>query len=236
MPLFAQAKLLRAIETREFRPIGARTDFKSDFRLVSATNVPLNALTAQQLFREDLKFRLTAVVIRLPSLDAHAEDVPELARHFASMISQSHGRQIEFSESALAVLENRSWPGNVRELRHVVERVIAMSHGSRVGRDEIASLLADEATNGLSPDQEFEKRRLQNLLEDSGWDVNRVAELLGLHRGSLYRRMKHLGIQSPLSRRTLETYDQASRAIRMRQSATTCDLAVPIKSEIVESS
>lgn len=236
MPSYAQAKLLRAIETREFRPIGARADFKSDFRMVSATNVPLSALTAQRMFREDLKFRLTGVVIRLPSLDAHVEDVPELARHFASMISQVHGKQIEFSEGALTVLENRSWPGNVRELRHLVERVVAMSQGARVGRDEMASLLADEATNSLSPDQEFEKRRLQVLLDESQWDVNRVAELLGLHRGSVYRRMKHLGIQSPLSRRTLETYDEASRAIRMRQHATECNSVDLSKSEIVESS
>jgi DNA-binding NtrC family response regulator len=236
MPLFAQAKLLRAIETREFRPIGARADFKSEFRMVSATNVPLSVLTGQQTFREDLKFRLTGVVIRLPSLDAHVEDVPELARHFASMIGQAHGKQIEFSEGALTVLENRSWPGNIRELRHVVERVVAMSQGSRVGRNEITSLLADESTNSLSPDQEFEKRRLQALLEESRWDVKRVAELLDLHRGSLYRRMKHLGIQSPLSRRTLETYDQASRAIRVRQSATECDSVGLGKSEVFESS
>ena len=234
MPLYAQAKLLRAIETREFRPIGSRADTKSDFRLVAATNVSLDLLTSQHAFREDLKFRLKGVVIRIPPLDAHLEDVPELARHFASMFSDRRTAQIEFSESALTLLEHRSWPGNVRELRHVIEHVSAVTRSSRVGRDEIASLLAEEASNGLSSAQEFEKRRLEELLEESCWNINRVAILLGLHRGSLYRRIKQFGIQSPRIRRTLAIYDMASREIRARQSVTPQDTAGSTSSEIVE--
>jgi DNA-binding NtrC family response regulator len=235
MPLYAQAKLLRAIETREFRPIGSRADIKSDFRLVAATNVSLDLLTSQHAFREDLKFRLKGVVIRIPCLDAHLEDVPELARHFASMTSGARGERVEFSEAALTLLMDRPWPGNVRELRHAVEHVIAFTRGSRVGRDEIDSLFAEEASGRLSPVREFEKRRLQDLLEESKWDVRRTAALLGVHRGSLYRRMKHFGIQSPLSRRTLANYDEASRAIRMRQHATSRDFGGPGNSEVVES-
>jgi two-component system response regulator HydG len=235
MPLYAQAKLLRAIETREFRPIGARCDSMSDFRLVAATNVPLETLTSQHAFREDLKYRLTGLVIRLPSLDSHREDIPELARHFASMTSTTHGERVEFSEAALAALIDRSWPGNVRELRHAVEQVIAFAHGGHVGRNEIASLLAEKAPSRLSCVQDFERRRLHDLLEESKWDIRRVAVLLGVHRGSVYRRMKHFGIPSPQRHRTLETYDEASRAIRMRQRATSRDLPTPANSEVIES-
>ena len=104
-----------------------------------------------------------------------------------------------------------------------------------MGRDEIDALLAEEASGCLSPAQEFEKRRLHDLLEESNWDVKRTAALLGVHRGSLYRRMKHFGIQSPRSRRTLANYGETSRVIRMRQRATSRDLAGPGISEVVES-
>jgi len=236
MALYAQAKLLRAIETREFRPIGARTDITSEFRLVAATNVPLDAVTSQYAFRDDLKFRLTGVVIRIPPLDAHLEDVPELARHFASRMAAANGAPVDLSDAALDALRNRSWPGNVRELRHVVEYAVAIAREAAIGQSEIAALFAQDTATHLSPTQDFEKRRLLDLLEDSRWNVNRVAASLGLHRASLYRRMKHFGIEAPKSRQTHESYDEASRVIRMRQSATSRDLVGPVTSEVVESS
>ena len=234
MALFAQAKLLRAIETREFRPIGARTDITSEFRLVAATNVPVDSLTSQHAFRKDLKFRLTGVVIRIPPLDAHLADVPELARHFASMMAVANRAPVDLSDAALDALRNRSWPGNVRELRHVVEYAVAIAREAHIGQDEIAALFAQDTATHLSPTQDFEKRRLLDLLEDSRWNVNRVASSLGLHRASLYRRMKQFGIQAPKTRRSLENYDEASRVIRVRQSATSRDFEGPVASEVVE--
>src|SRR5688572_4167741 len=127
LTLNAQAKLLRAIETRSFRPVGGRHDRTSDFRLVAGSNEDLAALVGEGRFRLDLYHRLRALLVRVPPLVDHLEDVPLLARHFARCAAD--GGTTQLTDAAIACLMEHRWPGNVRELRNVVEFAIALADG-----------------------------------------------------------------------------------------------------------
>src|SRR4051812_33808831 len=126
LPLPLQAKLLRAIETGVFRPIGAPRDVRSEFRPVAATNESLGALVEHARFRADLKHRLSGIVLRIPSLAERIDDIPELARHFARCATGVH---VAISPDALLHLQDTPWPGNVRELKQVVDASVAFARG-----------------------------------------------------------------------------------------------------------
>ena len=198
LPLAAQAKLLRAVETRQFRAVGATYDRSSDFRLVAATNEGLDALVAGGRFRPDLAFRLCGVVIEVPPLAARTADIPLLARHFLEASAPELG--LELGADALAELAAQPWEGNVRELKHVVERAILSSTGRRVTRTDVRTALPGStcAPRANSLDS-FAKRRLEELLGAHGWDTAKVAAALGVHRGTVYRQMKRLGIKGVAS-------------------------------------
>jgi DNA-binding NtrC family response regulator len=142
LPLPTQAKLLRAIETGEFRPVGARHDVRSDFRVIAAANEDVRALAAAERFRPDLLHRLSGAVIRVPGLDARPDDIPALARHFAGQLSSANGVPIRLNDAAIRMLQNRAWPGNVRELKHVVECAAAWATTPVVGRGDVAAVRA----------------------------------------------------------------------------------------------
>jgi DNA-binding NtrC family response regulator len=197
LPLGAQAKLLRAIETKQFRPLGAREDWRSDFRVVAATNEGVDGLVRAGRFRADLAYRLNAVVVRVPSLRERLEDVPALARHFAASVAIGGG-PAELSAGALALLQEHDWPGNVRQLRNVVECAVALSPEPLLTRAAVVAVMQRE----VRPHSEhgaggFAARRLAEVLERFGWDTALVAEHLGVHRATVYRRMQRLGLQAP---------------------------------------
>jgi DNA-binding NtrC family response regulator len=194
LPLGAQIKLLRALETREFRPVGARNDRSSDFRLVTATNVPLSRAVATGAFRPDLAFRLSGAAIRVPALAAHPEDIPAIARHFAERAAAQRGISVELSDGALTLLSARPWPGNVRELKHVVQCLVAFATSSRIGREEVVSVLGDDREVDRDDSGPFERRRLLDTLRAFAWDTARTADHLGIHQSSIYRRVRRLGI------------------------------------------
>lgn len=189
-----QAKLLRAIETREFRPVGARADRRSDFRVVAATNEPVDNLMVQGSFRPDLAHRLSAVVLDVPPLRDRPDDIPALVGHFVA--SRRNGEaNIKFTTRALRTLQQYGWPGNVRELRNVVERSIALAREKRVTRDDIcASLGSGLLPSSANDGRAFARNRLQEVLEECDWNVGAAAERLGVHRATIYRRMRRLGI------------------------------------------
>jgi DNA-binding NtrC family response regulator len=190
--LAAQAKLLRAIETGEFRPVGGRNDRRSDFRLVAASNEDIGVLVDEGRFRADLAHRLRAFVVRVPPLASRLEDVPSLARHF--LHAGGVGDAVALDDGALDALNAYRWPGNVRELRHVVERAAIIAGASKI--DARAVLLALEQTAaqpvGRTPRAEKD-RHLLEVLDLVGWDVNQAARVLGTHRATVYRRLKRLG-------------------------------------------
>lgn len=212
LPIAQQAKLLRVLETREFRPVGARYDRRSSFRIVAATNVALPTLVTAGRFRADLAHRLSGFVFQVPSLADRADDVPLLARHLLRADGRVHG---DFTEAALSLLQAEPWPGNVRELRHVVERAAVLSTTQVIGRTAVAAAL-QSGREPSRPRDAFARRRLLDLLARCHWDTMRVAMHLGVHRATVYRRMKRLGIdalpvESP-RRRPDARSDSAERA------------------------
>jgi two-component system NtrC family response regulator len=207
LPAMLQPKLLRALETGVFRPIGGARDTTSDFRLVTATNDGIESLVAAGRFRADLAHRLSGFVVAVPPLSERMEDLPLLARHFA------RGRSID--SDALRLLGGRPWPGNVRELKQVVEAALVFARGSidasaieqalanrlrttfpsaaRVVSDGSTGVRAYDAADALAA----ERARVIDLLEGAAWDTERVATHLGVHRSTLYRRLKRLGVALP---------------------------------------
>jgi DNA-binding NtrC family response regulator len=191
-----QAKLLRAIETGEFRAVGGRANARSQFRVVSAANEDMAVLARERRFREDLLHRLAGVVIEIPSLAERRDDIPLLARHFLTMDGNAH---VSLDDDAAEMLRERYWPGNVRELRHVMALVAALC-GTRVTSTALRRALGLR----LQPDLALvsdgpERRELTDALERNRWDTERAADELGIHRTTLYRRMKRYRLTVPES-------------------------------------
>ncbi|HEX2721764.1 MAG TPA: sigma 54-interacting transcriptional regulator [Gemmatimonadaceae bacterium] len=198
LPLTVQPKLLRALETKSFRPVGARHDRTSHFRLVAASNCDLSALVDQGRFRADLLHRLRALAIRVPSLVEHIEDVPLLAQHFARQLSG--GLVSRFDTAASRRLMEHTWPGNVRELRNVVEFALRLAEGEVVGAVEISRALEGRRHVPPRDDLSWLRQQLVTMVADCDGDIARVAERLGMHSSNVYRRMRRLGIDTPKRR------------------------------------
>ena len=145
-PKHIQVKLLRTLESGEFYPVGASAAQSSGFRLIAATNVPLDALRSGDQFRQDFFYRLATIQIRVPPLREHLSDIPELVQHFLRQHEQDNQR--EFTPEAVAWLQQRSWPGNIRELRNIVIRAAAASADRAVGVDTLMSCINPEPNNG----------------------------------------------------------------------------------------
>jgi DNA-binding NtrC family response regulator len=194
----AQAKLLRAIETHEFRPVGALADVRSDFRLVAAANEDIWQLEHQGRFRADLAHRLSSFVIRVPPLCERSEDVPILALRFLREITGDSEAMV--SDDASRLLVRHSWPGNVRELRHVVRSAATLSGTGGLRADDIHEVLSWMGPQiAHPPKQTLANRRLLELLEQCTGDVDQVAQHLSVHRATIYRRLKKIGVFSHVS-------------------------------------
>lgn len=197
MPL--QAKLLRAIETGVIRPVGSSRDAVSDFRTVAATNERLDDLVAGGRFRADLAHRLSGLVLTVPSLAERVDDIPMLVEHFVHRARPGNGGQV--TPAATRLLQERAWPGNVRELKQLVEAALVFSHGAL---DVDALLLVQtqrsRTVSGQAPSAELvEREHLLRLLMGASWDTERAAQTIGVHRATIYRRMRRLGITVPSS-------------------------------------
>jgi DNA-binding NtrC family response regulator len=201
LPLFLQAKLLRAVETRRYRPLGSRADQASDFRLVAATNADLESLISTGQFREDLAYRLRGATIGVPALCEHLEDIPALVHHFSVMASSTRDALAEFAPAAIEYLQARLWPGNVRQLEQLVKTSVALSSSSRISRAgvERADSLSRRGLAVSSGAISIESRRLKDALDAANWDIASAAIKLGVHKVTVYRWMKRLGIARRLS-------------------------------------
>jgi DNA-binding NtrC family response regulator len=195
LPVMMQVKLLRALETGEFRPVGARGDRRSDFRVIAAVNEPLEQLLSTGRFRRDLAHRLATFVISVPSLIARPTDIGVLARFFAERVESQHLPYVELSDCAIRALQQYDWPGNVRELRNVIHATVALSDVPRITG---AMIVATLTSRGFNLDVEgkpaFQRQQLLELLHECAWDTSAVAERMGIDRATVYRRMTSLGI------------------------------------------
>jgi two-component system response regulator AtoC len=199
LPAAVQVKLLRVLESREVLPLGSERPVSADFRLVVATNRPLEALVASGDFRQDLYYRLNVLQIDLPPLRERVEDIAPLADHFLARHAAAQGRPApRLSDAAARALEGWRWPGNVRELSNAMERAVLLCDGDRVTPAELPPALVDgegEAPLALKPALErFERGHIQRVLAHTGGDKVAAAELLEVHLATLYRHMERLGL------------------------------------------
>jgi DNA-binding NtrC family response regulator len=189
MTLYAQAKILRAIESRKVQRLGGNREIAVNIRIIAATNQNLEQLTSQQKFRQDLFFRLNVARLHLPPLREHADDIPELVQHVVEELAPRIDRRIDdIDTSFLEPLLCYGWPGNVRELRNVIESTIVFGNSNRVTRRDLPPYLrALFASEERKRDSEREK--IVGALHATGWNRNETARLLGCSRMTLYRKM-----------------------------------------------
>jgi DNA-binding NtrC family response regulator len=197
VPLRQQAKLLRVLEGGEIERVGSSRAVRVDVRVVSATNTDLRAACASGQFREDLLFRLNTVEIHVPALRERREDIPALAVHFLTRYASRYRRPIQgFEASALQLLMQYSWPGNVRELEHTLERAVLMCRGNEIQRADLGLdmlRLQSQSLEELSLES-VEAILIRKALQRFQGNVSQAAEILGLSRGALYRRMEKYGL------------------------------------------
>jgi DNA-binding NtrC family response regulator len=194
LSLANQVKLLRAIETKEFRPVGGRADQYSDFRLVAASNESMSQLVERGRFRRDLAHRLGGIRVSVPPLRDRLEDIPILAAHFAARArGKDRDQDTVIASAALRALQAHTWPGNVRELRHVIEASIALSNGV-VREEDVSALIQPRTFDSAERRLAQHGKDLLEQLDRCAWDVDEVASELGVHRATVYRRLRRLGV------------------------------------------
>ena len=204
MSLKTQAKVLRALEEQRFEPVGAAESLQVDVRVVASTNKNLEEEIERGNFREDLFYRLNVIPFHVQPLRERVEDIRLLAYHFLKEFTTAYGRKPkELAEEALQAIESYPWPGNVRELRNLMERIVIMNPQTRIEArhiplDRARRAVFDRPMDRFGSLQEVreaaERDYILKKLEESKGNVTRAAELLGLERSHLYRKMKALGI------------------------------------------
>ncbi len=199
MPLSTQSKFLRILEGHPFERLGGNTKIQIDVRVVAATNLALEEAVRSGDFRKDLFYRLQVVEIRVPPLRDRPTDVLILAEHFRKRFVEQTGRRIAgFTEAAREKLQRHHWPGNVRELRNVIERAVALSAGGdKLDAPDIWISTIDVGSSGLVPAvfkpislDEMERKQILATLNYSDWNKSRTAEILGIERSTLDRKIK----------------------------------------------
>lgn len=199
MPLTLQAKLLRVIEDRQVRPLGDTISYPFEVRIISTSNRNIKGTIQQGRFREDLYYRLKVIDIELPPLRERREDIPLLIRHFINKFNRELKKNIlQVSEEALRLLLDYSWPGNVRELENVIQRAVTLTQQETILPSDLPpsliqtadeDLIAKGIRGRLTLDQ-FEREYIRKVLSEAGGNKSRAAELLGLDRKTLYRKLQ----------------------------------------------
>jgi len=210
-----QLKLLRVLQERRFEPVGSNETIEVDVRVILASNQPLEELVASGQFRQDLYYRINVVKVEMPPLRERVGDIPSLAAHFLDAQSEELGRSFTgFTEEALDALRRYAYPGNVRELSNIVERAAVLSRGLTIGMGDLPVHVAEgEEPQGLrlrtdhaeQPGEwtpmtladaliEPERAFILAALEANDWNRQKTAEILGINRTTLYKKMKVLGI------------------------------------------
>ncbi len=216
LSLDLQAKLLRALQEKEVRPVGATHRVAIRARIVAATNRNLAAMVESGTFRKDLYYRLNVVNLRLPALRDRREDIPLLTAHFLDRISRDHGQKYTLSDEALRTMMRHDWPGNVRELENAVERACALSSGPVLHLGDLPTQLqqeglaeyrppaadgtGDHSSTGSSvkPLAELEREAILSAIRALHGDKLQAARLLGIGKTTLYRKLKEYGINDPM--------------------------------------
>ena len=216
LPLDLQAKLLRALQEKEIRPVGATHRVAINARVLAATNRDLSAMVEKGSFRKDLYYRLSVVNLRLPNLRDRKPDIPILAAHFMDKMNRARGTANTLSDEALRTMVDYPWPGNVRELENAIEHCFSMSTGPVLHPGDMPTQLqshmlqthrplaktSDAALPGVDKEVQslasLERETILSTLERLKGDKLRAARLLGIGKTTLYRKLKEYGLDDGL--------------------------------------
>ena len=208
MSLKTQAKVLRALQEQVVEPVGSTQRIKVDARVIAATNKDLPTAIRSGEFREDLYFRLAVIPIFVPPLRERQEDIAVLAEYFMAGFAKEYGRRPKvFAADAVALFQRYAWPGNVRELRNLIERLVIMASGDTITASDLAFLDLGAVTADAAPSagagplmllhdarDRFEREYILRALAEQHGNMSRTAEVLGVERSNLYRKMRAFGI------------------------------------------
>ncbi|MEK7397563.1 MAG: sigma-54 dependent transcriptional regulator [Candidatus Poribacteria bacterium] len=201
LPFNLQAKLLRSIEEKEIRPVGETIPIKIDLRFIAATNIDISDAVKKGLFREDLFYRLNVVEVKIPPLRERKEDIPLLVKYFITKYNKKLNRNFKSMENnVINALLSYDWRGNVRELENVIERATILGESELITLQDLPTYLSEkyqssEPSISLRETKKiYERQRIIRMLEETGNDKKRAAEMLGIGLSSLYRKMEELGI------------------------------------------
>jgi transcriptional regulator with PAS, ATPase and Fis domain len=192
-----QVKLLRVLNNGEYRPLGSSKTLQTDARIIAATNADLLERIEEGTFREDLYFRINVVELQIPGLRERPEDIPLLADHFLAKFRKQTGKAIEqIAPPALAALRKYDFPGNVRELENAIEHAFVMCHGSVIDVEHLPESITrrSRAVPGVTPGKRHEKEVIAEALARAQGNRTRAADELGIHRSTLWRKMKSYGL------------------------------------------
>ncbi len=204
MSLSTQAKILRILQEQRFERVGGAQTIQVDVRVFTATNKDLEQEIEEGRFRQDLYYRLNVIPIRVPPLRQRKEDIPELARHFLRLFNAQKGDEKKvLTDEAIHKLMQHDWPGNVRELKNIIERLVIMTPGEAIDADQILPLgkrSASELDLFLGMEQlkdaraAFERLFIEKKLQECAYNISKTADLIGVERSNLHRKIKGLGI------------------------------------------
>jgi two-component system NtrC family response regulator len=202
IPLEIQVKLLRVIESQEFERLGGKDTLKVDVRIISATNQELEQKIKERSFREDLYYRLNVISVVIPPLRERKEDILLLVDHFVKKANQKCGRSIKgITPEVKDIILNYDWPGNVRELENMIERGVVLSRTDVIDKADLPyfGLVTDKTLSHVPPAslslKDVEKDHILRVLDQNDWNLNKSAEVLGIHRNTLRLKMKEYGIK-----------------------------------------
>jgi two-component system response regulator HydG len=201
-----QAKLLRAIEEREFERVGSARPLQVDIRFIAATNKDLAEASRNGKFRPDLFFRLNVIPLNMPPLRERPEDIPLLANHFVSKFSRRVRRRLMgISDAALECLVRYSWPGNVRELANAIERAVVLGSAELILPEELPCAVFERESGNDGARTKYEtslreakSQAILNAIRQSGGNITEAAKLLGLHPNHLHRLIRKLNLRDQL--------------------------------------
>jgi two-component system response regulator HydG len=205
LPVDLQAKLLRAIQEKEIRPVGSVKRVPINVRILAATNRDLERAVGDGTFRRDLFFRLNVLTLRVPPLRERRQDIPLLVEHFLERIGNDAGMEKTISDESLQAILSYDWPGNVRELENALERACALSSGDEIQQRDLPTQICGSSTGlsvvspppgGIVPIAELEKHTILNALTQVNGDKILAARLLGIGKTTLYRKLKEYESQT----------------------------------------
>jgi two-component system response regulator HydG len=207
LPVDLQAKLLRALQEKEIRPVGGTKSIPINVRILAATNKDLEQCVAQGTFRRDLFFRLNVLTLRIPALRERKQDIPLLTGHFLERMARATGVQRNISDEALKQLLAYEWPGNIRELENCLERACALTSGPTIHTSDLPTNIqnwmtqtrglpspADDA-NRIKSLVELEREAILQAVDQLHGDKLEAAKVLGIGKTTLYRKLKEYGVE-----------------------------------------